>query len=129
MFFEQADELGIVDDRSAKANLSAIDIGAAVDELAAEGTLNDLSAFDPIPELAVRKGFNLVSEVVLQTQEQEQRKDGVRDGKLGLFLEFHALFSDTRTRSATHSTQGQKCQLGAVLKITGGLDRVKVRGC
>ena len=60
MFFEQADDLGIVDDRSAETNLSAIDAGAAVDELAAKGTLNDLSAFDPTPELTVREGFNLV---------------------------------------------------------------------
>ena len=106
MFFEQADELRIVDDGGAEANLSAIDIGVTVDELAAEGTLNDLSAFDPLPELAVRKSFNLVGEIVLQTQEQEQRKDGVRNGKLGLFLEFHALFSDARTRFSTPGTQG-----------------------
>ena len=129
MFFEQADDLGIVDNCGAETNLSAIDIGAAVDELAAEGTLNDLSAFDPLPELTVREAFNLVGKIVLQTQEQKQRKDGVCNGKLGLFLEFHALFSDARTRSSTHSMQGQKCQFGAVLKITGGLDRVKVRDC
>ena len=106
MFFEQADDLGILYDGGAEADLPAIDIGAAADELASEGTLNDLPAFDPLPELAVRKGFDLAGEVVLQTQEQEQRKDGVRNGKLGLFLEFHALFSDARTRSSSPGTQG-----------------------
>ena len=93
------DQVGIIDRNGAKTVFITATEHPTVDMFADKSTTLNLIVFDPLAKLTIGYIVDLSSKVVLQTEKQKQRQNGICDGELGLFIKFHGLYPEDRTRS------------------------------